>query len=181
MEDVPPFDLDALLPDPQIRSRHRRAVRADADAAWAAAAALRVDDTGPLGRLVRWRIPGLPAGVTFRSMLADPPFTLLAEGARWSVSGMAGRIWTLRRDYPDLDGLEGFARWEEPGTARVLFAHWVQETDGRDGCTLVSESRVAAVDRAAALRLRALWAIVGPWERLIGREALARAARRAER
>jgi hypothetical protein len=62
----------------------------------------------------------------------------------------------------------------------VLFAHWVQPAaDGRSA--LVSEGRVAPVDRAAALRLRALWALVGPWERLIGGEALARAARRAER
>jgi hypothetical protein len=61
----------------------------------------------------------------------------------------------------------------------VLFAHWVEP--GRDGgSTLVSEARVAPVDRAAALRLRALWTVVGPCERLIGGEALARAARRAE-
>jgi hypothetical protein len=37
------------------------------------------------------------------------------------------------------------------------------------------------VGRRAALRLRALWTVVGPWERLIGGEALGRAARGAER
>jgi hypothetical protein len=72
-----------------------------------------------------------------------------------------------------------FARWSERGTARVLFAHWVEPAgDGRSA--LVSEARVGAVDRSAGLRLRTLWAIVGPWERLIGGEALARAARLAQ-
>ena len=53
---------------------------------------------------------------------------------------------------------------------------------GGDGdAALFSEARVAPVDRGAALRLKALWAVVGPWERLIGGEALARAARSAER
>jgi hypothetical protein len=173
------LDLDAWLPAPAIRTRHRREARASADARWDAAGALRVDATGPLGHLVRWRIPGLPDGVTFRGLFAAPPFTVLAEGERWSVSGLVGRIWTLRRDYPPLGDADAFGAWAEPGTVRVLFAHWAQEDD--DGrATLVSEARVAPVDRGAALRLRALWTVVGPWERLIGGEALARAARAAE-
>jgi hypothetical protein len=52
--------------------------------------------------------------------------------------------------------------------------------DGDGGSALISEARVAPVDRAAALRLRVLWTVVGPWERLIGGEALARAVRCAE-
>jgi hypothetical protein len=142
---------------------------------------LRVDATGPLGRLVRWRIPGLPGDVTYAELFASPPFTVLDEGDGWSVSGLAGRIWTLRRDYPRLDGARAFAEWDEPGTVRVAFAHWVEPaTDGRGGSALLSEARVAPVDRGAALRLRALWAVVGPWERLIGGEALARVVRTAE-
>jgi hypothetical protein len=139
---------------------------------------LRVDATGPLGRLVRWRIPGLPGDVTYAELFASPPFTVLDEGDGWSVSGLAGRIWTLRRDYPRLEGADAFARWAEPGTVRVVFAHWVEEREG--GSALLSEARVAPVDRGAALRLRALWTVVGPWERLIGGEALARVVRTAE-
>ncbi|MCW2993202.1 MAG: hypothetical protein JWQ18_697 [Conexibacter sp.] len=177
--DDPPFDLDAWLPDAAIRTRHRRAARADASALWDAAGALRVDSTGPLGRLVRWRIPGLPPGETFRGLFAAPPFTVLAEGEHWSVSGLVGRIWTLRRDYPRVADADAFAAWAEPGTVRVLFAHWVEPLpDG--GAALLSEARVEPVDRRAALRLRALWTVVGPWERLIGGEALARATRAAE-
>jgi hypothetical protein len=173
------LDLDAWLPQPAIRTRHRREAATPPPDLWAAARTLPVDATGPLGRLVRWRIPGLPPDVTFAGLFAAPPFTVLAEGETWSVSGLVGRIWTLRRDYPLLDGADAFAAWSQPGTVRVLFAHWVQTgDDGRSA--LVSEARVAPVDRGAALRLRALWAVVGPWERLIGGEALARAVRAAE-
>ncbi|WCB92782.1 hypothetical protein DSM104299_01481 [Baekduia alba] len=172
-------DLDTWLPAPAIRTTHRREAAAPPDALWAAARGLRVDATGPLGRLVRWRIPGLPAAVTFAELFSAPPFTVLDEGDGWSVSGLVGRIWTLRRDYPALDGADAFAAWAQPGTARVVFAHWV--VPGPDGrSTLFSEARVAPVDRGAALRLRALWAVVGPWERLIGGEALGRAVKSAE-
>jgi len=178
-DDTLPFDLDAWLPAPAVRTRHRREAAAPPDALWAAAGALRVDATGPLGRAVRWRIPGLPDGVTFRGMFAAPPFAVLAEGERWSLSGLVGRIWTLRRDYPLLDGPEAFRAWSQPGTVRVLFAHWV--SDGDDGrAALHSEARAAPVDGGAARRLRALWTVVGPIERLIGGEALGRAARMAE-
>ena len=104
---------------------------------------------------------------------------LLAEGERWSVSGLCGRIWTLTRDYPRLDGPDAFRAWDEPGTVRVLFAHWV-EPDGDGGSTIVSEARVAPVDRAAQVRLRSLWMLVGVFERLIGAESLELAVSRAE-
>jgi hypothetical protein len=174
------LDLDAWLPEPAIRTRHRRAARATPDALWDAAGALRVDATGPLGRLVRWRIPGLPGAVTFRELFAAPPFTVLAEGERWSVSGLVGRIWTLRRDYPRVADADAFAGWSQAGTVRVLFAHWVEDAPDGSGATVLSEARVAPVDRGAALRLRALWTVVGPWERLIGGEALGRVVRAAE-
>jgi len=62
---------------------------------------------------------------------------------------------------------------------RVLLGHWV-EPDGDGRSELVSEARVQPVDRRGALRLRVLWAVIGQFERLIGTEALAIAARRAE-
>jgi hypothetical protein len=166
-------DLDAWLPDPAIRSRHRRASGADPAALWHAAEHVRLSDTRTLGRLVRWRIPGLEPDLAFRDLFRAHPFIVLDEGEGWSVSGLVGRIWTLERDYPRLTGPEEFLTWDQPGTARVLFANWVQ-----DGA-LMSEARVSATDRRAALRLRALWAVVGRFERLIGGAALALAARRA--
>lgn len=173
------LDLDAWLADPQVRTEHRRSARADADALWRAAESVRVCDAPRLGRVVRWRIPGTPRDVPFRELFRSYPFTLLAEGEHWSVSGLCGRIWTFARDYPRIEDADAFLAWQQPGTVRVLVAHWV-ESDGEGGAVLVSETRVEPVDRRAALRLRALWAVVGRFERLIGADALRIAARRAE-
>jgi hypothetical protein len=170
--------LDDWLPKPAVRTRHRRPSTADSDRLWTAAAEVRLDDTRSLGRLVRWRIPGVHHQQSFRDLLSHYPFCVLDEGTRWSISGLCGRIWTLQRDYPRLGGPEDFRAWAEPGTARVLIAHWV-EPDG-DGSVLVSEARVAPVDHRAAIRLRSLWVVIGVFERLIGGEALALAAERAE-
>ena len=173
------MDVDAWLPGPQVRTHHRREAAAEPAALWDAARSVRLDETRTLGLLVRWRIPGTPPSLTFSELLAGDPFCLLAEGDGWSISGLAGQIWTLRRDYPRLDDGEDFRAWSQPGTVRVLMAHWVEPAPG--GSALVSEARVAPVDRLAGLRLRALWAVISPFERLIGAEALAAAARRAER
>jgi len=176
---VSPEELDRWLPDAQVRSHHRRATDADPDTLWHAAEEVRLDETGTLGRLVRWRIPGTPGSRAFRDLLRDYPFVVLDEGERWSLSGLAGRIWTLQRDYPRLDGAEEWCRWDEPGTVRVLFGHWVED-DGSGRAELVSEARVAATDMRGTARLRALWSLVGRFERLIGAEPLAAATRRAE-
>jgi hypothetical protein len=174
------LDLDDWLPEPHVRTRHRRPARASADSLWHAAETVRVRDAPALGRVVRWRIPGTAPEIPFRDLLRRYPFTVLAEGDRWSVSGLCGRIWTLQRDYPRLAGADDFDAWDEPGTVRAVLAHWIEA--GRDGRpALVSESRVKAVDRRARVRLRALWTVVGQFERLIGAEALRAAARRAER
>ena len=60
-----------------------------------------------------------------------------------------------------------------------MFAHWVTEAgDGRSD--LSSEARVEPVDRQAAIRLKALWSVIGRFEPLVGAEPLKLAARRAE-
>jgi hypothetical protein len=168
-------ELDDWLPDPQVRTVHRRRADASDEALWEAASSVRLDEARTLGRLVRWRIPGTPPDRTFRELLATYPFTVLDEGERWSISGLCGRIWTLNRDYPRLQGAEHFRAWDEGGTVKVLFAHWVE------GGEMVSEARVKPVDRRAALRLKAIWLAMGHWERLIGAEPMRLVARRAER
>ena len=161
-----------------MRTRHRRAVASDPDELWRAANGVRLSDTRTLGRLVRWRIPGLDGRLTYGELFRDYPFTVVDEGERHLLAGLCGRIWTLARDYPRLAGPDDFARWDEPGTVRVLFGHWVEESG--DGSALVSEARVQPVDRSAGLRLRALWKVIGPFERLVGAEAIV-AAERASR
>jgi len=177
---VAPPDLDAWLPEPAVRTFHRRVARADPDALWGAAGTVRLSDSRLLGRVVRWRVPGTPADATYREVLGREPFRVLEAGERHSLSAIVGRIWTLRRDYPSLADADAFRDWHEPGTARVLFAHWV-EPDGGGRSALVSETRVDVVDRQARLGLHLVRPVIATFEPLIGSEALALAARRAER
>jgi hypothetical protein len=171
--------MDAWLPDPVVRTHHRRAVPAQPDDLWRAANGIRLSETRTLGRLVRWRIPGLDGRLTYGELFRAYPFTVLDEGEHHLLAGLCGRIWTLARDYPRLAGPDEFAHWHEPGTVRVLFGHWIEPDDR--GCALVSEARVEPVDRTAGLRLRALWKVIGPFERLVGAEAIARATERSRR
>jgi hypothetical protein len=171
--------LDAWVTDPAIRMHHRRRARAEPDALWLAASRVRLRDTRSLGRMVRWRIPGLDPKLTYHDLFRGDPFTVLEEDERMLISGMVGRIWTVARDYPRLDGPDAFAGWHRDGTARVVFAHWVEPVE--DGAELISEARVEAVDRVAGMRLRALWSVLGPFQRLVAAEPLALAARAAER
>jgi hypothetical protein len=171
--------LDAWLPDPAVRTRHARRADSRPEALWRAATDLRLSDTRRLGRLVRWRIPGLARDLTYGELFRAYPFTVLAEGDDFLLAGLCGRIWTLARDYPRLDGREAFAEWDEPGTVRVLFGHWVQPDGG--GAELVSEARIEPTDRSASLRLRALWKVIGPFERLVGAEAIKVATERSAR
>jgi hypothetical protein len=160
-----------------VRTHHHRRAAVAPGELWAAASRVRLADTRTLGRLVRWRIPGLEAGLTYHDLFRAYPFTVLEEDDGMLLSGLCGRIWTLARDYPRLESADEFAAWDEPGTVRVLFGHWVHEDGGQS--ELVSEARVAPTDRLAGLRLRALWSVVGPFERLVAAEPLALAARSA--
>jgi len=173
-------DLDLWLPNPQVRIHHRRVALADPRRLWEAAGEVRIRDAPRLGRIVRWRIPGTSADEPFRELFQRYPFTVLTEGEHSLVSGLCGRIWTVHRDYPRIAGPEEFLGWAQPGTVRVLFAHWVEPAAGESAAALVSEARVQPVDRRARLRMRALWTLVARFERLIGGEALQVAVRRAE-
>ena len=180
--------MDAWLPGRTRPSARTTAAAggADPDALWdAAPARVRLSDTRSLGRLVRWRIPGLARRPDLRRAVPRLPVHGARGGrARCSSPGLCGRIWTLARDYPRLAGAGGVrARWDEPGTVRVLFAHWVApDGDGRRRAGLARRacSRPTA---SAALRLRALWTVIGP-VRAPGRRRAARAGdprRRARR
>ena len=171
--------LDAWLAAPAVRTHHRRAAAASTQALWDRATEVRLDETRTLGRLVRWRIPGLGKDPTYHELFRAYPFCVLEEDEHLLVTGLCGRIWTLARDYPRLAGPDEFRDWDESGTVRVAFGHWVEP--GEDGrAELVSEARVEPVDTRAGLRLRALWTVIGRFERLVGAEPLDLAARRAE-
>jgi len=170
-------DLDAWLPNPSIRVSHRRETSASADRLWEAAQTVRLRDARHLGRLVRWRIPGLSADLAFDEMFRAPPFIVLDEApGRLLVSGLVGRIWTLRRDYPELTDPEEFRTWHTPGTARVLFANWIE-----DGPTEIhAETRVEAIGAQGRVGVAAVRPLVRAFGSLIASDGIDLAARRAE-
>ncbi|MGZ4173975.1 MAG: hypothetical protein ACXVQR_05805 [Solirubrobacteraceae bacterium] len=172
-------DLDDWLPDPSLRVSHRRGASVGAADLWRSAREVRLRDTRVLGRLIRWRIPGVPREISFDELFRSPPFTVLSDGEGMLVSGLVGRIWTLRRDYPTLSGDAEFRVWSEPGTARVLFASWVEPADS-GGAALRSEARVSAVDRDGRIGLTAVRPLVAASQHLIASEGIEAAVRLAE-
>jgi hypothetical protein len=171
------MDLDAWVAAPIVRTVHRRESPATAPALWAAAGTVRLADCRILGRLIRARIPGLAPGMTFDELFHGDPFTVLEAGPTHLLSGLCGRIWTVRRDFTVLADPRTFPAWDLPGNARVLFASWAEPTAG--GAALVSEVRVAAVDRRAAMYVRGLGPFIAAFQGLVAKEPLTIAARRA--
>ena len=172
--------LDEWIEDPAVRVRHRRESTASADALWRAATEVPLSDTALLGRLVRWRIPGLALDATYDGLFREPPFVILAQGERMLVSGLAGRIWTLRRDYPRLNTADEFRTWSEGGTARVVFAHWSQQLDD-DRAILASEVRVQPIGMQGRIGVAAVRPLVRSFQQLVGSDGISAAVRRAER
>ncbi|HKO25902.1 MAG TPA: hypothetical protein VJU80_00475 [Solirubrobacteraceae bacterium] len=167
-------DLDHWLQRPTLRVAHARETTADADALWEAARSIQLREAGLLGRLVRWRIPGTGSAVSFDALFRNPPFIVLDDSDRRLVSGLVGRIWTLRRDYPQLADPEEFRGWSKGGTARVMFAHWAE-----DG-SLHSEARVEAFGARGRAGVAAVRPLVRAFHPLIFSDGLAAAVRRAE-
>jgi hypothetical protein len=172
--------LDTWMPDPTVCVRHRRVSSASRERLWEAARAVRLTDTRTLGRLVRWRIPGTPADISFDELFRQPPFIVLDERLENAlVAGLVGRIWTLRRDYPQLSDPEEFRSWSAPGTARVVFANWTEEA-GDSRTALVSETRVQAIGIQGRVGVGAVRPLVRGFQHLIGSDGIEAAVRRAE-
>jgi hypothetical protein len=173
-------DLDYWLPAPTIRVAHRGESTVAPDDLWQAARTVGLDDSSLLGRLVRWRIPGLAGDLSFDHLFRHDPFVVLVgDRERSLVSGLVGRIWTLGRDYPQLNDPEQFRYWSAHGTARVLFANWVEPVSS-GGSVLRSETRVDAVGARGRLGLATLRPVIRAFEQLIATDGIAEAVRRAE-
>jgi hypothetical protein len=176
--------LDSWIPTQTIRVAHRRTSSASAAQLWEAAQRVRLRDTQMLGRVVRWRIPGLSADIAFDEMFRRAPFIVLDEGEHYLLSGIVGRIWTLRRDYPVLSGPDAFREYAVRGTVRVLFASWAQDergASGPPGGALCSEVRVEAFGPQGRIGLATVRPLVRGFQQLIGSDGIAAAVRRAER
>jgi hypothetical protein len=172
-------DLDTWLPSPALRVVHERQSSVSAGQLWVAAQSVRLADTAVLGRLVRWRIPGLARNLAYDDLFRQPPFTVLEEGEHALVSGLVGRIWTLRRDYPALASPEEFAQWSKGGTARVVIANWAVDRDG-GGSTLAAEARVEPLGVQGRVGVAAVRPVVRTFQNLVGSDGINAAIRRAE-
>lgn len=173
-------NLDEWIASPALRVEHRRLSTVAPERLWDCAQGIRLRDTGLLGRLIRWRLPGTPLELPFGELFRSPPFVVLEDDHEHTlICGMVGRIWTLRRDYPRLARPEDFQEWSRSGTARVLFAHWIEPIeDGR--WALVSESRVEPLGVQGRVGVRAVRPLVRAFGHLIGSEGVAAAVRLAE-
>jgi hypothetical protein len=172
--------LDNWLPEHQIRLRHVRTSRASADELWHAARELRIAETPTMARLIRWRLGrhAPSADTTYRELFRSGIFMLLEEGERFSVSGVAGRIWHPSGDYARLESPADYRKYARPGTAQVALLTQVCEHE--HGSQIVSESRVCVHGRRARLLFRGFWALMRPFSRFVPNEVLAAAVRRAE-
>jgi hypothetical protein len=140
---------------------------------------VRLNDTARLGRLVRWRIPGTTAEQSFEELFTSTPFIALERADHALVSGIVGRIWTIRRDYPQLSGPDAFRGWSEPGTARVMFANWVEPSE--TGATLFAEARVDVYGVQGRIGLTMVRPLISAFHDLIGSDGIEAAVRAAER
>jgi hypothetical protein len=172
-------DLDRWISAPTLRIAHHRESDASADELWAAAQSVRLSETAKLGRLVRWRIPGISADASFDELFQQPPFMVLESGDSSVVSGLVGRIWTLRRDYPQLATAQEFDDWSKRGTSRVVFANWVRARP-EGGAEISVEARVQAIGAQGRIGVAAVRPLVRAFQGLIASEAIAVVVRRAE-
>jgi hypothetical protein len=174
-------ELDHWLSEPAMQVADRRESAASPQRLWAAARALRLADSGMLGRLIRWRIPGLAPNVSFDQMFRSPPFiALVDDDAGALASGLVGRIWTLRRDYPQLRAPQEYEQWDRSGTAKVLFANWIEPGSG-GRTALCAEVRVRPIGTQGRIGVAAVRPLVSAFQQLVGSEGIAAAVRLAER
>lgn len=172
--------IEDWLPKTHARVRHARTSIAHPDDLWKAAQTIRLRDTPRLCRLVRWRLGrnAPPPDTTFQDFFRSGVFTLLEEGERHSVSGVAGRIWSPSGDYARFGTPADYMEYTRRGTAKVVIGVSVREHP--DGSEIVSDARIWLADRRAQIVFRPFWAVVSPFSRFIGTEGLAAAVRRAE-
>ena len=141
-----------------------------------------VRETRTLRPIIAWRLGRYaPSGdAPVRDVLAAHPFHLLAEEGMVSVSGLAGKLWSLGDTFVRFASAEEFRSWAEPGFCKVVVRHEVQ-AGAAGGAEIASDVRIWCTDRRAQLLFRPYWAFIGPFSRFIGLEMMSAATRRAER
>jgi hypothetical protein len=158
--------LDELLPDYDHHEVH--AVEIDADAQTAVAAFLATP-AAP-GNVVRvlLRLRGIRTSATIEGLLTTIGFSVLWRTPTEVVVGGAGRPWTRRGRIHAFEDAR-------PGDVRIAVDVRAIPLE-RGGCTLTTETRIAATDDESRRAFGRYWRVVRPFSSLIRRRWL-RAAR----
>ena len=158
----------------------RRESRATPDRLWESAARTRIRDTRMLRPLIGARLgPHAPAAdATFRELFSTGIFTLLEEGDRYSISGVAGCLWAPRGEYAHFESAADYRQYAPPGRAKAAVMTLVR--GHARGSEIVTEIRVWCTDRRAEMRFRPVWMFVSPFFRFVRMDLLRGVTRRAE-
>lgn len=172
--------LDTWLPDYHVRTVQRRVSHAAPDKLWEAAAGTRIRDTRVLRPVIGARLGphAPPAETTFRELFRTDIFTLLEEGDRYSISGVAGCLWAPRGEYARFESAADYRQYEDAGRAKAAVMTLVREHER--GSEIVTEIRVWCTDRRAEMRFRSVWLLVAPFMRFVRLDLMRSVARRAE-
>lgn len=168
--------LDEALPDPHFSERHTRWIRASAQQVWET---LSLDQLRITRGLVAVRHLGAEPVSISRSLLTDGPVRLLEVDPPWyAVGGAIARPWQLKAQRRNVESLEGFAAFTEPGWVKYLTDFSVRPSG--DGAQLTTVTRGCGTDWTARARFVPYWALIRLPSGLIRREMLAAVDRAAQ-
>lgn len=178
--------IDRHVPVGLFRERHHRRSGVSAAAVMTAARSFRPEEDPLFRRLFALReIAGFARSRPRRaSRRRAPPFgiddfTLLDETADEIVYGLAGRLWRPTIELVPLADAPSFLAQCDPSTVKLALNLAVRPiSQGR--VELVTETRVACVDRAALVRFAPYWCVIRPVSGLLRRRMLAAICRAAE-
>jgi hypothetical protein len=110
-------------------------------------------------------------------LVSTPGFMALLTRTDLLAAGYTGQPWRLRATPRMLEGPEAFARFDEPGCAKVTM-HFLAEPVG-GGSRVVTETRIHLTDEWARRAFARYWFVVRHGSNLIRHEWLRAARRRA--
>jgi hypothetical protein len=180
------MNLDNVVPNPQYRLRHARALRAPPNLVWdelhrVTMAALPLSWTLEAMRLLPARLSGRRhQPLARRSFLEVTPVPVLfSERPDVVISAGLSQAWRLLGGMtpPELDAA-ALRAWSQPGWIKVGMEFRLEPT--RLGTLLSTETRVLATDPRTRRAFASYWFLIRPSAGAIRREVLRTVAHRAE-
>lgn len=178
--------LDRFMPVYEVTEHHETRVDAPADATFAAAAAMKLEQSPVISFIFRAREvllrvpPGsqAPAAPLLAQMRQLGWGVLSEEPGRFIVMGAVTKPWEKHVIFRALPP-EEFARFHEPGYVKIL---WTLEAQPVTADTSLFRTRTRAVttDAEARARFRTYWAFFSPGIWLIRYESLRTVRAQAE-